>query len=587
MKHRKYVIPQIILCFLASVVVLFALQFSFSLWGSHLLMNEITDSAATNVDYLSQAVEDKIRFVHSQLEYLLVTKNVPELLRTVTMQPSDYYLNIKDIQELLEMVRRGNNDLSSIILYYPSLGVYISNSPNLNNSNGPGGYGRVNNEWLSSRIQRSLSSSSFVVEEQDLILITCSQQPNIRTLYYIEAELEMQNLYELLASYQSFQATETLIYSHQSGQSFGAAMPEEIIDQLQTESDEVYTFSVADKLAVCAYSKELQFSFIQLIPYEAWSKTTHMFSQFSLIFGLVVVTVFVLYYGIVKRRISRPMATITQAFEQLARGNFGTMIDLQNMKQDEYHIMAAHFNDMSSQLKELIENRYQMMLHLRSAQLKQMQMQISPHFLYNTFHQFRHMLIHSDEESRENAIIMAENLATFFQYITSAEGTVSLSAEYEHALAYLRIQQLRFGDFMEVDLQEMLPDWQQAVVPRMILQPLFENAFKYGLHTHHGDLFQLSLTFKENNGFLQIYVIDNGHAISDEQIQQMNARFREKGFVDTEHALMNIHQRLRMFYKDEICGLEVSTTNHGGFVVAMTIRRERGQHDVSVQDSYR
>ena len=171
MKHRKYVIPQIILCFLASVVVLFALQFSFSLWGSHLLMNEITDSAATNVDYLSQAVEDKIRFVHSQLEYLLVTKNVPELLRTVTMQPSDYYLNIKDIQELLEMVRRGNNDLSSIILYYPSLGVYISNSPNLNNSNGPGGYGRVNNEWLSSRIQRSLSSSSFVVEEQDLILI--------------------------------------------------------------------------------------------------------------------------------------------------------------------------------------------------------------------------------------------------------------------------------------------------------------------------------------------------------------------------------------------------------------------------------
>ena len=576
LKRRKYIASQIILYFFVSVAVFFALQFAFSLWGSHVLLNEMTDSASTNVNYMCQALENKATFVYSQLEYLLFNKDVPQLLRTAAMQPADYYLSIKDIQELLEMIRRSNHDLLSTTLYYPSLDVYISNAPSVI-SNNTSDYGRVNSEWLEARMQKSFSSKSFLFEEEDRFYITCSQQPQLRTQYYLEAELNMDSLYELLASYKSYQTTETLIYSHSSGRSYGASsVPEDICAHFRADTSAPYTFSFDDKLAVCNFSPKLQLTFVQLIPYEAWNQTTHLFSLFSVIFGLVVITIFVLYYGIIKRRISRPMQTITQSFQRLAQGGFDTQIDLNQLEQYEYYIIGEHFNDMSNQLRALIENKYQMTLRLQNAQLKQMQMQISPHFLYNTFHQFKHMLMHSDAESRENAISMAENLGTFFQYITSGESNVSLQEEYEHTCAYLRIQQLRFGDFMDVHLQDLPTAWQEVTVPRMILQPIFENAFKYGLHTHQDSMFQLSLALHIDEPYLRIYVEDNGNSLSDEQIQQINDRFKETDFIETDHALVNIHQRLRMFFKDESCGLKVSSGNNGGFKVTMTIRNARG-----------
>ena len=118
---------------------------------------------------------------------------------------------------------------------------------------------------------------------------------------------------------------------------------------------------------------------------------------------------------------------------------------------------------------------------MQNIELKQLQSQINPHFLYNSFFNIYRL---AKDEDYENLTCFTQYLGSYYQYITrSASDEVSLLDEYNHAKTYCNIQQMRFHNRLELKMAPLPEAFAGYRVPRLIMQPIIENAFEHGLKT--------------------------------------------------------------------------------------------------------
>src|SRR5690606_25846922 len=214
--------------------------------------------------------------------------------------------------------------------------------------------------------------------------------------------------------------------------------------------------------------------------------------------------------------IHKPMLTLTGAFRRLEKGDFN--IKLPTDKRSDFDYLYRQFNMMSSRLQHLMKEAYEQELRLNRAELKQLQAQMDPHFLYNIFFLMNRMIKLQDMESANQ---LTKYLGQFFQYITrNSSDEASLEKEVQHIEAYIGIQQLRFGRKLSVELMP-LPDELKAIeVPRLVLQPIVENAFEYGLEDHELQG-QLLISFEMKQAEAIIHIEDNGTEVTEQLLQEL------------------------------------------------------------------
>ena len=140
-------------------------------------------------------------------------------------------------------------------------------------------------------------------------------------------------------------------------------------------------------------------------------------------------------------------------------------------------------------------------------------------------------------------------------------------------MTYLNIQKMRFENRVYDEIEPLPQEAASLIVPRLILQPLLENALEHGIGTAKQLLIKLSFHFDEP--YLQIFIEDSGSTLTDETISRLNALCQSKE-TPINHALNNIHSRLIIYYGDPACGLFFSRSALGGLQVCMTIKREEG-----------
>lgn len=178
------------------------------------------------------------------------------------------------------------------------------------------------------------------------------------------------------------------------------------------------------------------------------------------------------------RLVKNPINKIVESFRRLEQGALD--VNIQFKASDEFNYLYEEFNTMVDCLNTLIDNNYKQQIYIQKAELKQLQSQINPHFLYNSYFILRRMILDRDFENAEN---LSNYLGTYFQYITRnvMEG-VTLQKEMEHAISYARIQQMRFSERMAVEFGEVPPKYRNLIVPRLIMQPILENSIEHGLN---------------------------------------------------------------------------------------------------------
>ena len=172
----------------------------------------------------------------------------------------------------------------------------------------------------------------------------------------------------------------------------------------------------------------------------------------------------------------------------------------------------------------------------------------------------------------ENLEKFTEQRGRYFQFVTrSAADEVPLAKEVDHARVYTEIQAMRFSNRIKVDFEELPKEYAEIIVPRLIIQPLIENAFEHGLGSKNsGGL--LSILFKSpSEDRLLIIVENNGEDIDHEKMDLLQSKIdsdKDKGGEIT--ALENIHQRLRLKFGESF-GLKIEPGSAGGIRVIIII----------------
>lgn len=292
-----------------------------------------------------------------------------------------------------------------------------------------------------------------------------------------------------------------------------------------------------------------------------------------LVFCLAVLLACVLFLLGIYRMVHKPLTQLAQSFTQVEQGDF--TVQAQASQDSDFNYVFQGFNHMVTQLNTLIEQNYTQTVLLQKAELKQLQAQINPHFLYNSFFMLQNMIRWDSEQAEQ----IASALARYFQYITrNSNELVPLAAEYSHAKDYAYIQELRFSGRIHIETEALPEQYSRLPVPKLILQPVFENVFKHGLkNKEEKGLVQLS--FRPEGDILKITVADNGEGLDEDSLKSLTRRLaqsRESGFQGEMTGILNIQKRLILFSHSE-APMRLFRSDLGGLGVEITLAVPPGQ----------
>lgn len=271
--------------------------------------------------------------------------------------------------------------------------------------------------------------------------------------------------------------------------------------------------------------------------------------------------------------IQQPLRKLVHSFRRIEQGDLTQ--ELHYSVKDEFSFLYHKFNAMVKRLNVLVHEVYEQRYRAQSAELRHLQSQINPHFLYNTyFILYRMAKLHDNE----NIVHYTKHLGEYFQYITRDRADeVPLENEVRHAITYTDIQSIRFSNRIRVDFGDLPAEAALIEVPRLILQPIIENAYHHGLEEKRKDGW-VRIRFCIEPDRIVISVEDNGETLTKEKLAELRAYLANPDQSAESTGLLNVHRRIQIKY-GLAGGLTLSFGVEGGLNVDMVIPLEKGKAD--------
>lgn len=281
-------------------------------------------------------------------------------------------------------------------------------------------------------------------------------------------------------------------------------------------------------------------------------------------FILISVLIIFLSYQI-PRSITKPLQKLNEVTQQVSEGNLSVRSDVQTG--DELGVLSDSFNTMIDKINELLEQVTTEQIRLRKAEFELLQSQINPHFLYNTLDAII-WLAESGEQKK--VVSMVRSLSEFFRTsLNRGKDIISVKEELQHVRSYLEIQQVRYQDILNYDIQ--VPDeLGQYLIPKITIQPLVENALYHGIKNKRGSG-TIQIRGRKENNLLVIEIEDDGIGISKERLWQVNDGIRKKVLTGKDiYGLYNVNERIRLNF-GEAFGIDISSTYGEGTLVRILL----------------
>ena len=260
------------------------------------------------------------------------------------------------------------------------------------------------------------------------------------------------------------------------------------------------------------------------------------------------------------RHLWRPLHTLAMAMRRVrSRDDFSVQVDVQ--RSDEIGELALTFNNLVTHIRTLLAENRERERTLRVAQVKSLTEMIKPHFMYNTLNLIKWSAKLGDSEG---AADIAVQLGKLLRASVSMKEFVTVAEELTFLRTYLKIQQRRFDGRLKVTVRVASSAY-GCYVPKLILQPLVENAIQHGIEMTEGGG-RIEITGAMEDNYLIFRVKDNGQGMSLERRQEVLARRDDNHF-----GLYNVHMRA-VLNGDETCGIELHSMEGKGTEVILTLR---------------
>lgn len=269
----------------------------------------------------------------------------------------------------------------------------------------------------------------------------------------------------------------------------------------------------------------------------------------------------------IMEEITGPIRHLCRAAERAGSGDFKTRAHEEKI--DEIAVLNASFNRMVEEIGKLVEDIRVEELNLRAAELRLLQEQINPHFLYNTLD---NIIWLAESKETEQVVSMVSALSDFFRTtLSKGKDFISVKDEEAHIKSYLQIQQFRYRDILdyEINMDEEIYDCE---ILKLTLQPLVENALYHGIKGKRG-LGHIQVKGYIQNGLLEFQVRDDGIGMKEERLNEVRRiitgeaeNTKEKGGF----GLFNVNERIRLNYGREY-GLRIESAYGKGTCIWVTV----------------
>ena len=262
------------------------------------------------------------------------------------------------------------------------------------------------------------------------------------------------------------------------------------------------------------------------------------------------------------RSITDPIDALFRRVGEIGRGDLTEKPPVQ-AEDPKLSVLGAGIEEMTVRLNRQIELNRQEQIRLRGIELSLLQAQINPHFLYNTLDAIVWLIETGKNEQAEE---MVTSLSTYFRsFLSNGQDIVTMDREEQHIRSYLEIQQVRYKDILDYDIQ-IDPAIGDCLIPKMTLQPLVENAIYHGIKPKRGKGL-ISVTGERNQDRVTIRVADTGAGMDPLELETLRRQLEND--EATGFGLVSSYKRLRLMYGADC---EFTIESQRGVGTAITIR---------------
>ncbi|WP_193726986.1 sensor histidine kinase [Paenibacillus guangzhouensis] len=569
MLQDSSIFKKMLAAFLAALLPLMLITWMINDRGSDNIRTEISSSILNTTRFYMDSLDKEADRISRYLPNYVMDKDLMEIATTGTAM--SYYERAKmvlDIQRRLDLMKNSSPFIREARAYVPLIDRTIL-SLNFETA-------------MDQQEYKAMQQSAKKYEEpfiywQERLFITMQYPSSFakNPIYLVGVELSTNKIRETLEQIGDSRGGQTVLLNLDRGWEISGAHDPKLLAEMRAYAKELerskaqegyVTLHVDGEryLTVYKYSELWHSYSITSIPEE---NVLGPLQKYRLLFwGACVLAVCIVFFFsyFLLRLIYRPLMKLVQSFRRVQQNRLEPIpID---RGQDEFGYLYQAFNDTVQSLKTLIEENYEQQIRNQRSELKRLQSQINPHFLYNCFFVLCRLI--KSEHQKEKAYQFCLYIGQYFQFITrNDEDEIPLELEVNHSRTYVDMQTICYGERIQVLFEGDTPN---IFVPRLILQPIIENAYKHALGNmvERGELW-VHMEQKEHD--FTMYVEDNGTGISDEEIERLNQRLRQSSIrMEETTGLMNVHRRIQLRYGAEY-GITMSRSELGGLQVKINL----------------
>ena len=266
------------------------------------------------------------------------------------------------------------------------------------------------------------------------------------------------------------------------------------------------------------------------------------------------------------KSITDPIVAMNSRVEEIGNGDLSPHTPVET-DDTSMALLSSGIEDMAARLDKQIELNRQEQIKLRDIELSLIQAQINPHFLYNTLDAIVWLIEIGKNEQAEQ---MVTSLSSYFRsFLSDGKDIVTVAEEKQHIQSYLEIQQVRYRDIMEYEI-DIDPSIQNTKLPKMTLQPLVENAIYHGLKPKRGKG-KITVTGTSEGDKILLRVTDTGLGMNEEELENLRSRISMED--STSFGLTSSYKRLKILYGDD-CKFVIDSKSQEGTSISIEIPRK-------------
>lgn len=569
MKRLKLQVYQkVIIVFAALVIPITATTILVNMNAVSYLKDKILESTRDKVNYYRDQLNNQITFIRSQHLVLMTDPSLEELsFKASALSKYEELLLTNQIKDKMKSIGNSSEFVQDVAVYIQSLGRVISLGDGIRTfSRG--------SKWDVIQQMSKTQKQPFYMYNGQMYFVETSKNSTITTFIQIPQN-KMLTLSENFISKQGdngfFLADDNFdsVISSTSQYEIQSEIEKRMMQQKNGRWQEG-SFQIANhKQTYLIFYHRINALGCTLYTYIDEKEITNVISKYNWLIGAVTagaLIIIIVFAMSVNRMIHKPLIHLIRAFRKIEM-NPQELAAASSFPSNEFTYLNERFDRMRNELNASIQLNYEHKLLLQQSELRQLQSQINPHFLYNGFYNVYRMC---RAEDVEGAAELSQKLATYYEFITrSGSDEVPLEREYEHAEVYCDIQRIRFARSVHIAIDPLPEPIANIPVPRLIIQPIVENVFKHAFERERKQETCL-ITVEHTDEEITIRVEDSGKSLTDETIDMLNKQLVNPSDVIEKTGLINVYSRLQLRY-DGKSNMKVRRSQLGGLCIELTL----------------